>query len=77
MPLSGGREQNIVRAQYLVNAQVVISDNELRYFDNSEVWLLRSENFYKINSSDIAFMAISGLLFTVMSDLKVRIGYLL
>jgi len=65
---SGGSGQHNVVAQDLVNIQCLISDHALKDFQQSEVWLSRSEVFYRIDSSDIVNVNVDNNYFEVVQN---------
>jgi len=66
--LSGGSGQHNIIPQDLVNLNCVIAGNVLTQFDNADVWVLRGDSYWLINSLDITSIAGDLNAFEIISD---------
>lgn len=65
---TGGIGQHNIICQDLVNIQCVISETYNQEFDTSEVWLKRSDIFYKMSSDDIVNVSGSNNYFEISQN---------
>jgi len=65
---SGGTGQHSVIAQNLANVKCVVADNHLVSIDVSDIWLLRSDSYYKIHLSDIPVVASQNNYFEILQN---------